>query len=242
MLNRIIHVILRKINSVNLLSLLILSTLSVSCYAEKTENYQKMTVADYFAHLPDQYITYTGDIGSQQTVVDVKNGYIAKREEHHHDMIWFELVLFRKKGRDAVIVVSNMQSDCACTAYETFFLKYDSNKWQDISKEVLPTVKLASFFDPHSESYHKVLALLKKYPSIINYHYKLPQYNTTIELFLEICDAEVEATFNQAEQEIFWQIIGQEGFKKKLSLQWNKEIGKFEWLPIAENIDPSFKS
>lgn len=223
--------IIYKINFTILFSLL---TLSMACDAanntEKSNNHQKMRVTDYFAYLPERYITYTGDISSLETIIDTKNGYIVKREKFHPDIIWFELALFRQKTGEAVIVISNRQSDCVCNTYETFFLKYDGKKWQDVSKKVLPPIQLISFFDLQSELFHKALALLKSKPSMIEYHYKLPQHGTVIELSLEICDVSIESNFNETEQKILWPIFLEENnpSNKTLCLQWNKKTGQFE--------------
>ncbi|NJO18076.1 MAG: hypothetical protein HC877_20805 [Thioploca sp.] len=215
-----------KASFITLFHLLIF--LSTACHAAKADSHPRMLITDYYAHLPSRYVTYTGDIGTLDTVVDTKNGYLAKHEASHPDIIWFELALFREKNGEAVVIVSNMKSDCACSTYESFFLKYDGEEWQDVSKVVLPKIPLVSFFN--SPPQRQVLALLEAKPSAIDYHYKLPQHGIVIELSLEICDVAAESIFNEAEQKILWPVLDNENqpFSKTLHLQWNRETDRFE--------------
>jgi hypothetical protein len=168
---------------------------------------EKLTIKDYFEKLPQEYITHYGDYGPDECtkLFDVKNGYMAIiQHQYKTEITIFEIRLFKKKNMDAVIVISNRQQDPECVSYETFWLEYKKNEWENIAPDVLPS---------------SLLTKSKRVSSC--FHFKLPRYVTFIKFNLIECDIEPFDTFTVDEKRELLKV------KEVKQIRWDKKTSKF---------------
>ena len=118
-------------------------------------------VRDYFHTLPERYLDIPAAsraalLQSGDAIVDVKNGYISVQNGASGRYV---LTVFRRSADSYLIALSHTRpaSSAALAASRLFFLRYEQDKWSDVTDEML----LPLSFDP---------AL----------NYELPRYGTTI--------------------------------------------------------------
>ena len=96
----------------------------------------RFTIEDYYRHLPKKYQDFYADIAFEPRVnIDIPNGYLSITAQGQEGPL-FEMGLFRNQQGEAFLIISNLQSDCACQFYKSFFLQYKQEKWQSVN--VLP--------------------------------------------------------------------------------------------------------
>jgi hypothetical protein len=108
------------------------------------------------------------DILPNDTIADIKNGYIAYADTSREPLhILYEAKLFKASGSSAIFAVSEWWQDINCDGYDTKFYTYDNTKDTAIRihpDSILPRLPLNLFF--HDEA--KIIGLVGKY---------LPQFN-----------------------------------------------------------------
>ncbi|HEV2802087.1 MAG TPA: caspase family protein [Pyrinomonadaceae bacterium] len=117
-------------------------------------------VRDYFYTLPERYLDIpvgerAGLLQSGVAVVDTKNGYISLQNGVSGQYV---ITVFRRTTGGYLVALRHTRpgSPAARGVSRLFFLRYDSEKWSDVTDEVLPVP-----FDP-------------------NLNYELPRYGTSI--------------------------------------------------------------
>ncbi|HYP02546.1 MAG TPA: hypothetical protein VER76_20310, partial [Pyrinomonadaceae bacterium] len=125
-----------------------------------TEGGRLRGVRDYFYTLPERYLDIPMEsraalLQKGDAVVDIQNGYISLR---HGASGQYVLTVFRRTADSYLIALSNTRpaSSAARAASRLFFLRYELEKWSDVTDEVLPVA-----FDP-------------------TLNYELPRVGTTI--------------------------------------------------------------
>lgn len=126
-----------------------------------TEGNKLRGVREYFYTLPERYLDIPAAsraalLQSADAIVDVKNGYISVQNGASGRYV---LTVFRRTADSYLIALSHTRSasSAARAASRLFFLRYDLERWSDVTDEML----LPLAFDP---------AL----------NYELPRYGTTI--------------------------------------------------------------
>jgi hypothetical protein len=118
---------------------------------------------------------------SFDVIVDIKNGYIEISDEGTGGgSIYQQIVLFRSENREPLIGITIGGFNSFYFETRLNFYRYINKRWQMVTTEVLPDIKLERFVN--NEFYRLNKEKFHDNASLFEYIYELPQFGTQVKI------------------------------------------------------------
>ena len=151
--------------------------------------------------------------------LDYKNGYLKLSSTGDGSGTEFEITYFIKKDKSREIAVNTIYWDLAMISSSLKFYSFKNNTWKDITKKVLPEIKL-SFFT--NEAFAKIITSQTTMSPVL---YKLPQKGKNITAKIDISTIENLLDENTVDEDEYVQI---KKSLKQILLIWNNGVFKLQ--------------
>ncbi len=116
----------------------------------------------------------------QIDTLDYRNGYLKLSSTGDGSGTEFEITYFIKKDKSREIAVNTIYWDLAVTSSSLKFYSFKNNTWKDITKKILPEIRLSLFTN---ETFSKIITSHSTISPVI---YKLPQKGKNITAKIDI--------------------------------------------------------
>ena len=133
-------------------------------------------------------------------ILDYKNGYLKLSSTGDGSGTEFEITYFIKKDKSREIAVNTIYWDLAMISSSLKFYSFENNAWKDITKKVLPEIKLSLFT---KEEFAKIITSQTTMSPVL---YKLPQKGKNISAKIDISTIENLLDENFVDEDEYVQI------------------------------------
>lgn len=170
------------------------------------------------------YIQFEGKrVYTSNVLLDSKNGFFTASVADAPDDSFPEtltMALFLKKDRTKVVAITYDQSGLGSDSYDYKFYRIQSDKWIDVTKDVLSLISLSDFTQDAEA--------MKELEALVNWQLVLPRFGTTA-----ILRANGYYDYNEAQSRLFMTQIGKGA---SMELLWDPVSGKFKKGKIIKQL------